>query len=293
MPANYNFVKKWNGKTNIPGDGIEFDRNLINIDEVKALSKQIEYLAKETPNPRYYADSWLKTSLDDSEISPDKMPSKEEVSNFFSSLPEKFHNRNNMELFYLRLLQAKNLIEPLIFIESGLRKVKVGKDFELVEHILDQNTILKELERDIFSYKTTLGKLHLIDDLKIYVESLPLTNGTTYNKHRRTISRAQYAFMVMVISGLPVKYSKLAVFNCKSYLTSIKKEKLTKITVHTLCCIIYRLLIEHAKNKEQKKKAYCRVLTAQILNAFSPKKANGKPYYNIDKGGVDYALTGK
>lgn len=305
MLINKKIVRKWDGKTKLPGESIEFDEGLIDLEGLVALSRRVTYLAMETPKPDFYADAWLKMSLNDSETPPDKMPCKEDVTEFKSSLPPtllvKLTERKDAEKLFIRLFQAKNIFEPLILIESGLIRVKNSISYKSSDYISEKDELVKMFKRDLSSYKTTLEKLNMFDHLIKYIQSLPFSCETKgINKHSiknskkyNGISRVNYAFMMMVITDIPDEIKGLASFFCKYYLKLHKKEKVTKVSIHTLSNIIYKLMIEHATEKTPKGSAYCYGLVAQILTAFSPKKENGEPCYSIDGRGVQFALTGK
>lgn len=303
------------------------DDDLIDIENAKLLCKKLNFLATRAPNPHYYAEAWLKTIQTDLAISKAIILS-DDARNLLPRLPTEvkgiLEKYNNWEVLFLSLSKSLNLIEPLILIESGLKNKNIVDKHESVAFISDQKTLLKVLEHEIRTYKAFLEGSQLADNLSNCLMSLNfyesreidttktsnyLSNaeavaflekarlayiaGITPKKIKVDITRAQYAFLIMVLADLPEKLIPYAVFSCRPYMTGIKKEKRTKILVHTLCCIIYDLLIQHAKHPKQKNKAYCRFLTSRIINSYSPKNMNGEQYYSIDERGVEYALTGK
>lgn len=271
---------------------IEFDEKIISLPQLMDLSKEINYLACTNPNTQMFAEHWAKTLKESFKAEASK-PINQWISALPDNLCRKLDCRENPEMLYLQLYQSICLISPLILLESGIRKV--GKrTVRGADQISSSDRLEKSLKRDISFYEGYLAKSNLIPLLVDYVERLQFSTKEKVGKNKHQISRAQYAMMVLFATGLSEDIRKIVVFYSKTYADSIKKEKITKVMTHLLCCIIYKLLTEHPNTKYPSKnfKGYCRTLTAEIINTSAPKE-DGKPQYTIDERGVEYALTGR
>jgi len=280
-------------------DEIEVDESKIDLHGLIALGDRVRYFAQDKPNPQYYADCWLKVSSSDSQFIQDKLSSEVGDSSSFLNMPIEVQNiikeRKNPELLSFRLLQAVNIFEPLILIESGYRRLKSGSDIKPIGYISGRESLFKVFKRDILSYRKHLRNKQLLDHLVNYAQALPLCGKKMRKNNQNGITMSQYAFLLMVLAALSGHIREQAEFDSKSYLNKIKNGKMTKVAIHTLSRIIYGLILEHINEKWRHKnnKAYCRGITAKIVTAFSPKKESGEPYYSIDERGVEYALSGK
>ena len=125
-----------------------------------------------------------------------------------------------------------------------------------------------------------------------YVNLINFCEITT-KLHKQDISRAKCAFLIMILTSLSKNYIDIALDECRRIITGIEIKKQTKKTIHTLCFIIYHLLLKHAKNNNQRLDGRCKALTAQIVSELSQKNAKGDPYYKMSRNGVRVALTGK
>ena len=256
----------------------------------------IYHLVTAHPVPKSYADYWHSTFCGEPVL-----PSKEESSvfephNLLPELPDKLRNtlirRNNWESLFLEIDRAKSIFEPLILIELCLIENNLGTGYVEGYCIDDSETLAIQAVKDANNYSKLLVNKNLSDKLKLFIKSLQFDKNPSPSNECK-ISRAQYALLVMVLTGLNEGQILAAINIINNNACGIKIEKPTKKLLHVLCCIIFGLLENHAKNKIQKGIATCCGLTAEIINCISLKSDGGMPYYNTNTKGVAYALTNK
>lgn len=273
---------------------VAYNEDLISDEDLHALDIKYTCLATRLPNHFDYAISWYEFSLSQN-LNAYIVPTFEEACNLLPSLSNKSIGelkwRNNCELLFIKIFQAKCIFEPLIFIESGLRINKDRTCFKSTKYLSNSYDLLARLKKDICSYKKNLDNFNFLKPFSEYTQALPVFDGYTSTSDNK-ISRAQHAFIMMMISGLPEKVRPLALFQCRPHMSEHIQERTTRVAIHTLSCIIYSLLLDHAKNTRQEGIANSRGLTARIISEFSPKKENGQPCYQITERGVEFAMTG-
>lgn len=240
----------------------------------------IYHLVTTPPLPKSYADYWLGTICGDPFL-----PSKEESSEFgphilLPELPDELRNklirRNNWKSLFLEIHRAKSIFEPLILIELCWIKNDLGSGYLEGYCIDDPETLATQIVNDVNSYKKLLADNSLINELKLFIKTLPF-DGIILPSTKYKISRAQYALLVMALTGFDDKQLCTAINIIKQHTTGIKIEKPTKKLIFVLCCIIFGLLVKHAKNSNQKHIARCCGLTTEIINCISLKNDDDMP----------------
>ena len=143
-------------------------------------------------------------------------------------------------------------------------------------------------------YIKKLKTLHLSNCLEMFDRLNKPRNDYSYNASG-CITRSQFAFMILEFACIPNKIEKSTAKSvCRSLLKEHTKEKITNKALYVLCSVVYKLLLEHAKEKRQKhsRKGYCRDLTSKILNSIVPQKKDGSPCYKVNIRVVECALSG-
>jgi len=296
--VNGELVKcKW--KPPKPLDEIEYDESLLDLPGSIELCKRMNALLKQTCPPAYFAECWYQTFLHYSSLNSSQITSNYDINTFLQCLPDKIHDildkRHNSNQLYCGIYEAIQIFMPLVYLELGLstrgKQFKVGN--ELTE--LNSDRLYKRFKATIKSYRRHLGSLHLHEKHSNFTERLQFSDMSKAKRNPLGISRGQYAFAVMVVTGFPPEMRRIAEFDCKMNLFGIKNGKPTKLVLHTLCCILNTLLIHYKDERveSRNRKAFCRNIVAQTMNSFSPKGLDGNPFYQIDERAVEYALSGK
>lgn len=284
-----------------PYEEIEYDKEDISTLEQLTLLRRVEWLANEAPDPVKYAEAWLKMSFSDmndsSKLCLSSVNMLDNKSYSLDYIKTYLRGRKKSELLELRLVHALLTIEPIILVEMGnsLIKRKNTKGIKYKVHNREEYQLSEDLKNNITAYKKYIYEINTFETISKFINQFHMDTDNRFKGKYPGMTRAKYAFMVMALTCLPDAFRRFAEFDSRKYLAEIKNGKNTKIFIHILSCIVYCLLIEHAYegNENKNRKAYCRAVTAKIINAFAPKNDEGVPCYSIVERGVEYALTGR
>jgi len=262
--------------------------------ELVYLTARIAKLINYQPVITEYVSSWLKALSADKELQNDLSPYDDAIKSFLSVIPNRYQTIirtfNDYEKLCMKMLITKERYEPFLFIETGKVLADYNHDFDLDKYVLNTNSRLKDLNKEISAYEYILDNSPIDDHTRIYHQKLLHIRRQIIERGVITISRAQSASLKMLLLEIPERHIPVAEMIIKTYVLKNKKGKPTTVFLHIVCCIIYELLQEHRKDNSV---VNCRRLTANLIRCLFQQKIDGKLYFNIDERTVEYAIKGK
>lgn len=267
------------------------DKQIIPVDNLASdnYAKIIINVAFNKPSPMQYAKIWERASITNKEFCQSYIDKAYEI---FTSMPEDsfykgyIENIDEPDILISNIYHVIKLFYPLILLEN--EKYTEGDKYV----IEDIDTLTYYLNNIVKKYSKYIYENELSETVKEFTNNIE-ENEYLKNKYKISLTRAQFAVFVLILTGMCEKDRIETVRRLKYYVYGVTSRKPTKIITHIVCCIVYALLQRHAIRPKHKKKGYCRKLTAEIINFVSPKNETGIPYSEVTSRSVEVALTGK